>query len=599
MKKHILSALAVCAALLGCQKGEISEPLSSGDDLHAIIEDEPVARTVMDDNNNIRWSENDQIIAFLKTSLGLKYQVAEESVGKTSARFVKKANGGSDDLYGGTEWDHNVVYYPYSETVEAAKSGSGYALDIILPSEQAYAPESFANGAMAMVAVSEDNNITFKNVLGGIKLQLKGTQTVKSINLQGKNNEKLSGAATVTAYTDETKPAITMSQTASTSVTLNCGSGVQLNESTATEFIISLPPILFSKGFTLTVTDDDSHTYVVSTDKANAVLRSSLLTMPAFKLADGPEPSNTENAVDMIDFNYNSLTIIPNVKYTLSVDFEPYTATDKTLVWNSSNPSVASVDPSGMIASLSEGSTTITAVAVGGATATCNVTVKSCVAATIDYEVDGINYGKGISIGDVVWAPVNCGYEAPTSTYKGYPYGKLFQWGRPYGQGHSSRDATYPTGDNYVIGPVMPSVGLAEENRDKYYTHRSSPYDWSKVQKDDLWNSGTEAEPVKTVNDPCPDGWRVPTSSELGTLRENYKGLQFYGEYTALEINPTIEMVYKGYISYDGTVLSDGGFWSSTPNGRQSCYLQFKWSPRTVQKDGLRVSAFYIRCVQE
>ena len=146
MKKNILSALAICAALFGCQKNEISETLSSGGDLHATIEDVSSTKTYMDADNNIRWSENDQIVAFMKTSLGLKYQVAEESVGKTSARFVKKTNGGSDDLYGGTDWDHNVVYYPYSETVEAAKSGSGYALDVILPSEQAYAPESFATG---------------------------------------------------------------------------------------------------------------------------------------------------------------------------------------------------------------------------------------------------------------------------------------------------------------------------------------------------------------------------------------------------------------------------------------------------------------------
>ena len=92
---------------------------------------------------------------------------------------------------------------------------------------------------MAMVAVSEGNNITFKNVLGGIKLQFKGTQKVKSITLQGKNNEKLSGSATVTAYTNDTKPAITMDSEAATSVTLNCGEGVQLNESISTEFIIT------------------------------------------------------------------------------------------------------------------------------------------------------------------------------------------------------------------------------------------------------------------------------------------------------------------------------------------------------------------------
>ena len=270
MKKHILSTLAICAALFGCQKNEVYETQSSDIDLHATIEDNASTKTVLDENNNIRWSEGDQIVAFMKSSLGLKYQVAEESVGKTSARFVKKVNGNSDDLYGGTDWNHNVVYYPYSEAVEAAKSGVNYTLDVVLPAEQTYAPESFGNGSMAMVAVSEDNNITFKNVCGGMKLQLKGAQKVVAIKLEGKNSEKLSGAATVTAYTDgETKPAITMASGASTSVTLNCGTGVQLNEATPTEFIITLPPVLFSKGFTVVVNDVTGLVYTIDTDKCN------------------------------------------------------------------------------------------------------------------------------------------------------------------------------------------------------------------------------------------------------------------------------------------------------------------------------------------
>lgn len=186
----------------------------------------------MDVNNNIRWSEGDQVAAFMKTSLGLKYQIKKEYTGKTYGYFSQVSSGSSSDLGAGIEWDHNVVYYPYSGDIEAEKSGSNYSLSVVLPTEQTYVAESFGNGSMAMVAVGETNNITFMNILGGMKLQLKGTQKVKSIKLQGNNNEKLSGTATVTAYTDATKPTITMTSGASTSVTLNCGEGVQLNSFT-------------------------------------------------------------------------------------------------------------------------------------------------------------------------------------------------------------------------------------------------------------------------------------------------------------------------------------------------------------------------------
>ena len=37
-----------------------------------------------------------------------------------------------------------------------------------------------------------------------------------------------------------------------------------------------------------------------------------------------------------------------------------------------------------------------------------------------------------------------------------------------------------------------------------------------------MWNSGSESKPVKTEYDPCPDGWRVPTSRELSKLYGNY-----------------------------------------------------------------------------
>ena len=603
MKKQLWGFMTILAIFCSCQKNEVTS-LSEDVTIHATIEDKDATRTVMDENNNILWSENDQIIAFMKSSYGHKYQVKPSFAGKSYADFSVVSSGNGSDLSAGNAWDHNVVYYPFSENIECLKSGSNYALEVNLPSEQVYVPDSFANGSMAMVAVSENNNITFNNVLGAIKLQLKGTQTVKSIKIEGKNNEKLSGAAVVTAYTDGNKPAITMASDASTSVTLNCGAGVQLNESKSTEFIISLPPVLFSKGFRVTVTDADSKTYTVETDKANTVLRSSILTMPAFKLGEAPAPGSPENAVDMILFDLNKLTIVPGTTYGLTVDFEPYNAADKTLVWNSSNPAVASVASDGTVTALSDGSSTITAVAVGGATATCEVTVKSCVSATVDYEVDGINYGKGIAIGNIVWAPVNCGYHNTD-----YPYGKLYQWGRKYGQGYNSSDASYPSGENLVEGPVMPSVGQDAENRDKFYT--SSSGDWSKVQNDQMWNSGTESSPIKTVYDPCPEGWRVPTYAELNQLRRNRsswttsesrKGYYFSGEYTSIDGNPQVFFPAAGYQIYAGGAGFRGNkgiYWSSRRYSTSAYYLDFDNGNASVECGSSRAYGFSVRCVQE
>ena len=623
MKMRLVVAMATLVTFISCQKNE--ERLTSASDigvLYATIEDANTTRTTMDENNNILWSEGDQIVAFMKSSYGHKYQVKPSFVGKSYADFSMVSSGNGSDLSAGNEWEHNVAYYPYSDVIECLKTGEHYVLGVALPSEQSYVSESFGNGAMAMVAVSGDNNITFRNVLGGMKLQLRGTQKVVSVTLQGKNSEKLSGAATVTAYTDETKPAITMASGASASVTLNCGSGIQLNESTATEFILALPPVLFSKGFTVTVTDSDSKTYTVETNKANTVLRSSLLAMPAVVLKEegvGEEenPGSDGTLVEAIILNKTSLILAPGTSYTLTAKVVPTDATDKTLTWSSDGAAVASVDQNGVVTAVSDGSVVITAVALGGVSESCTVTVITppTSQATVDYVDEyGVNRGKGIAIGATVWAPVNCGYKAASDADKGYPYGKLYQWGRKYGQGYStSYDADEPTIEE---GPVSLKYGQAEDNSNVFFTSSSDfRYDWLSTQDDKLWNSGTESAPVKTEYDPCPEGWRVPTYAELNILRnrksswttnDGQKGYWFSGASNIKYDVPVDEdakvffpaaglrNLREGIANYQG---GRGRYWSSRPFSDTAYFLSFD-SSNADMLNNYRAYGYSVRCVQ-
>lgn len=614
MKRILFAAIAASAMIIACQKTEENFEQSNAHELHASIEADGASKTVLDENNNIRWSEGDQIVAFMKTSLGLKYQLKDSYIGETSGYFSKVSSGSSDDLGAGMEWDHIVAYYPYAESIKCAKIGDNYAIDVVLPTEQTYKVDSFGNGAWPMVAVSKDNDITFKNVCGGMKLQLKGTQKVVAIKLEGKNSEKLSGAATVTAYTDgETKPAITMASGASTSVTLNCGSGIQLNQSTATEFIIALPPVLFSKGFTVTVTDDSGSPYTVETDKANTVLRSSLLVMPDFKLdASSGDDSDDEGEdiipVGKVTVSKTSLTLTTRFSYALTAKITPIDATDQSIVWSSDNASVVTVDQSGVLTTLSSGTAAITAEA-GGVTGTCTIKVIAPTTREVkDYEVDGISYGKGIVIGDVIWAPVNCGYEPATSDSKGYPYGKLYQWGRKYGQGYStSYDASSP---EIVEGPISAINGQKDIYSNTFFTASESPNDWTSPQDNNLWNSGTGSTPVKTEYDPCPEGWRVPTYAELVRLSNgrsssmtvgDQKGLYFCGDYTYLDNAPQVFFPAAGFRGSSGIAGNrgfSGYYWSSHPGSRLADRLYFYSSNVDVNYED-RVDGYSVRCVQE
>lgn len=235
----------------------------------------------------------------------------------------------------------------------------------------------------------------------------------------------------------------------------------------------------------------------------------------------------------------------------------------------------------------------------------------------IDYiDEYGVNYGKGIIIGDIIWAPVNCGYHVTD-----YKYGKLYQWGRKYGQGYdgsiynggltsigSYADASTITAKS---GGISIATGSDINNANNFYKGDDDVnYDWVSPQNDQLWNSGTEDAPVKTEYDPCPEGWRVPTYAELVDLRKNRSswttddgryGFWFSGPATYDSAVPQIFLAAAGNISdearenYRGCY---GNYWSSRPTSSSAYYLYFD-SSSFVMYNTSRSYGHSVRCVQE
>lgn len=71
----------------------------------------------------------------------------------------------------------------------------------------------------------------------------------------------------------------------------------------------------------------------------------------------------------------------------LTATVSPSNATDKSVTWGSSNSSVATVTPTGLVTAKAEGSANVTA-SCGGKSATCKVTVKKPVVAVTSVELD-------------------------------------------------------------------------------------------------------------------------------------------------------------------------------------------------------------------
>ena len=226
----------------------------------------------------------------------------------------------------------------------------------------------------------------------------------------------------------------------------------------------------------------------------------------------------------------------------------------------------------------------------------------------------GINPGQGIQIGETVWAPVNCGYHATD-----YKWGKLYQWGRKYGQGYigelydadgdvgTTSDAEFP---ELVTGPVSLVVGQSVDNAGKFYYNENDTQDWLDPQVDDLWNSGTEESPVKTELDPCPEGWRVPTSAELKVLCQNKSdwmtnaegqyGYWLSGETSYSANAPQVFFSAAGGGGcFDGILKGRGSwanYWSSKHRASNAEY--FKLSIGDMG-NGRRANGYSVRCVRE
>ena len=213
----------------------------------------------------------------------------------------------------------------------------------------------------------------------------------------------------------------------------------------------------------------------------------------------------------------------------------------------------------------------------------------------------GVNHGQGIEIDGVVWAPVNCGYKAPTADSKGFPYGKLYQWGRKYGQGYD--EDVYTT---LEVGGVSIDIASQESKENVFYTSTSEyNYDWVYPQDDELWDF------VKTEYDPCPSGWRVPRSSELRNLCKNksswttndsgYTGYWFSGKNAYTTEVPQVFFPAAGYRFHNGNASgrgSKGAYWSSTSSTSTSSYLYF--TSASVSEIGTsRALGYSVRCVKD
>lgn len=286
-----MTAAAIVLAATGCAKeieGEIQVPEQQEDAagtmvIGAELSDSPdaddVTKTLISDNGDktysVFWAEGDQILVNGETSTNI--DIYRDN--KKSASFILPV----------VEAPYCAVYPAglyVKDSYKTVKEDST-VIEITIPSTQTYVENGFDPNAAIMTARGEaGGGLAFKHAMAYLKVSVNGT-AVKSIRVNGNDNEALSGAYTISyskskvafgPQKNEKGKAI-----GNTSATISCGeSGV----ASGTPVFIAIPAREYKRGLTLTIVDSENHYQVVHSMKSfTAVPGKVYPTEIAFKAA--------------------------------------------------------------------------------------------------------------------------------------------------------------------------------------------------------------------------------------------------------------------------------------------------------------------------
>ncbi len=370
MKQHIILPLIAGLILPACVSKEADpvQDVNGEGVLHATIEN-PSSRTFVDEDLCVVWHDDDRISVFRQNPDNCEYCLQGEG-GVYLGDFIPLPGGSV--IHGDNTLTITNTYAVYPFRADTRMTGDGEIM-LTLPSEQAYRENSFGKGANTMISAYESiYALYFKNLCGYLTVRLFGENvSVSSISLRGNNAEPLAGQAKVTALLG-VAPSISFDGSAAQEITIRPDSPVLLGDSAenATTFWFVIPPVTFSRGITLTVTDDHGGQFVKSASSGFTIERNLLSSMSPLRV--GPAVPGEVTAVSL---DKKELTLFVGETFNLTATVHPEDAADKTVTWASSDTNVATVDANGCVSALSNGVVTITAKA-GGMTARCKVTVN-------------------------------------------------------------------------------------------------------------------------------------------------------------------------------------------------------------------------------
>ena len=176
------------------------------------------------------------------------------------------------------------------------------------------------------------------------------------------------------------------------------------------------------------------------------------------------------------------------------------------------------------------------------------------------------------------WMDRNLGAsQQATSSTHSQAYGDLYQWGR-FSDGHQCRGSDTKSATSATDNPA----------HGDYITSNS---DWRSPQNDNLWQG------VYGLNNPCPNGYRLPNQTELNNEHLSWSSHDSAGAYAS-----PLKLSLAGYrYRLNGllsSVSSIGFYWSSSIDGIRVRRLYIS-SSDAIMFSYYRAAGGSVRCIKD
>lgn len=667
MRRLFIAIIAVASVFTSCNKveeteiPEVNQPetgLNDGQILCAI----PQTKTALDENLNVIWSEDDQIMV-----LGAEQQTATyrfnsytSEDNKTTAIFENvdpKVTGTRAAIYPASAY----VEDSYNGTTAKITLGGVEALPMPVGAVDAVLSASTAVSALPMVSTPSSDALTFNNLFGGIMFRpydyMGMGVTIKQISVASTDGKALGGTATINV-TDGT---ISAFEGTETELTYTCSS---TSITSKRGFVAYLPAGNYD-GLVITAIDNLGRKFPVTTGAItiNPGLVKKLPELPltiyygkANCIVVAPGTTSVEiDATPYYTYSGNYDVTKGNVIRVTNGNMSGRGA-DVSVLWQQKEGDTATDLTSTASASKEASGDVVNGkleidrrYQEGKAIVTVPLTGEKGNAVIALWAVNNENEREKIVWSFHIWVSevydVACNTSAGTysildrnigaTSIDGTSlssYGVNYQWGRkdPFPRDFNTQSGTSANGDLLKIAERTSSttVAYAISNPDTrvVYTGNTTGAKWLPVSINGLWGydgvhgGSVEAKAVKntvkTVYDPCPEGYKVPALVYLTSIGDkNTKSNAVSGQgYNMSTGASTTFFPYGGYVRVSKTSKANdyqlyrGYLWTAVNRSdTQGAYL-FRYNQDGIQQNNNAIGAniytylgdaLPVRCIKE